>query len=285
LLCAEGITEFPADLICQTIGITRSALYNRKRLSQTEWEKNREEERKAVRKAFEESRGEYGRVRLQRALANKGIKMSQWKIGELMKEEKLVPKKCKKYKATTNSKHKHKVVDNLLKREFEAENPNEKWCGDSTYIWTDEGWLYASGIIDLCDKTCVGLTFSERHTQELMTSALENAVKLWRPSAGLLFHSDRGVQYASGEYKRKLLKYRMIQSMSKSANPYDNAAMESFWSTVKLGCVKGVRFRTRKQAIKVIYEYIFGFYNTHRLHTSIGLIAPLVYRKSLLKAA
>jgi len=285
LLCAEGIKGFPAELVCQTIGIARRSYYNRKRISQTAWEKKREEERKTVREAFEESRREYGRMRLQKLLANKGTQMSQWKIGELMREEKLIPKKCKKYKETTNSKHPYKVAENLLKRKFTAEKPNEKWCGDSTYIRTDEGWLYVAGIIDLCDKTCVGLTFSERHTQELMTGALEDAVRLWRPAAGLLFHSDRGVQYASNGYKRKLEQYQMIQSMSRSGNPYDNAAMESFWSTVKLGCVEGMRFRTRKQAKQAIYEYVFGFYNTHRIHTSIGLVAPIVYRKSLMYAA
>jgi transposase InsO family protein len=285
LLCAEGIKEYPADLVCQTIGVTKSSFYNRKRVSQTEREKRRGEEGEAVRKTFEESRREYGRVRLKKALANKGIHMSEGKIGQLMKEEGLVPKKCRKYKATTNSRHKYQVADNLLKREFQAPAPNKKWCGDSTYIWTEEGWLYAAGNIDLCDRVCVGLAFSERHTQDLMIKALENAAKRWRPAAGLLFHSDRGVQYASNEYKKKLKQFGMIQSMSRSGEPYDNAAMESFWSTVKLGCVEGVRFTTRKQAMKAIFEYVFGFYNTHRLHSANGLTAPLEYRKKLQNTA
>jgi len=175
------------------------------------------------------------------------------------------------------------VAENLLKQDFQAEKPNEKWCGDSTYIATDEGWLYAAGIIDLCDRTCVGLTFSERHTKELMIKALDNAKRSYRPKEGLIFHSDRGTQYASNEYKAKLKKYGMIQSMSRSGKPCDNAPMESFWSTVKLGCIEGERFTTRKAAIKAVFEYVFGFYNNHRYHTSIGLETPKQYRERMLK--
>ena len=254
-------------------------------MPQTKKEQERLVLRKEIREVFEKNKSEYGRERLHKAMTARGHKLSMSKVRDLMKEEGLVPKKCKKYKATTNSKHKNQVADNLLNRDFTAARPNEKWCGDSTYVWTDEGWLYVAGIIDLCDKTCVGLTFSERHTQELMIRVLDDAKRKYRPANGLLFHSDRGAQYASNEYKARLKKYGMTQSMSRSGNPYDNAAMESFWGTVKLGCVEGVRFRTRKAAIMAIFEYVFGFYNTRRLHTSIGLVAPLIYRKSLINAA
>lgn len=238
-----------------------------------------------ARRLFEQNKREYGRVRLHKAMAEAGYLMSEGKVRVLMKAEGLVPKKCKKYKATTNSKHKYQVADNLLKQDFMAELPNQKWCGDSTYIWTEEGWLYAAGIIDLCDRTCVGLSFSERHTQELMLNCLTSAYREYRPKAGLLFHSDRGVQYAANSYKEKLRSYSMIQSMSRSGEPYDNAAMESFWSTVKTGCIFGERFKTKKAAKRAIFEYVFGFYNTHRYHSGIGLEIPIKYRKRLLKTA
>jgi len=218
-------------------------------------------------------------------MREKGHNLSQSKVRELMKEEGLIPKRCRKYKATTNSKHKYQVAENLLNREFTAEQPNRKWCGDSTYIPTDEGWLYVAGIIDLCDKMCVGLSFSDRHTQDLMLRALDTAKQRHRPPEGLLHHSDRGVQYASNDYKARLTEYGMIQSMSRSGNPYDNAPMESFWSTVKLGCVEGKRFRTREEAKRAIFAYVFGFYNTRRYHTSNGLLSPLEYRKNLLSSA
>ena len=276
---------FPVELVCRVIGATRSAYYNRKRQPETEKEKQRNEQKRELRRIFEENRSEYGRERLHKAMNENGYPMSLGKVRALMKEERIVPKKCKKYKATTNSKHAYKAAENILKQNFTAIKPNEKWCGDSTYVWTEEGWLYVAGIIDLCDKSCVGLAFSDRHTQDLMLKALDDAQREYRPKQGLLFHSDRGVQYAANEYKERLKRYGMVQSMSRSGNPYDNAAMESFIGTVKLGCVEGERFRTRKAAIKAIFEYVFGFYNTKRYHTSIGLLAPSEYRKSLLAVA
>lgn len=226
---------------------------------------------------FIENNEEYGRTRMRKAMKEIGFSMSEGKISRLMREANLVPKKSKKYKQTTNSKHTYEVAENILARDFEAEKPNQKWCGDSTYIYTDEGWLYAAGILDLCGKACVGLAFSDRHTQELMLDCFDQACKKYRPKPGCIFHSDRGVQYASNAYKDALRKKGMIQSMSRSGVPYDNAAMESFWSTVKTGCVYGKRFRTKKQAIKEIFQYVFGFYNTRRYHTSNGLETPMEY--------
>ena len=276
--------KYPINLVCQTLGVTRSAYYERINTPLTDKEKEDEALCEIAKDIFTENYEEYGRVRMRKALGEHGHPMSIGKTVRIMKKAKLVPKKSKKYKATTNSKHKYQVAENILNREFDAELPNQKWCGDSTYIWTDEGWLYAAGIIDLCAKDCVGLSFSAKHTQELMIDALKQAFNKYKPAAGLLFHSDRGVQYASNAYKKQLKEYRMIQSMSRSGVPYDNAPMESFWSTVKTGCVLGRRFKTRKEAILTIFEYVFGFYNTHRYHTSIGLETPAEHRKKLTAA-
>ena len=275
---AKGLEQYPIDLVCRTLGIKRSAYYRRKNTPQTLKEQDDNKLCEKVRKLFYENREEYGRLRMRKALKKDGYPMSEGKVRRIMQIEGLVPKKSKKYKATTNSKHKYQVAENLLNHEFQAEKPNQKWCGDSTYIWTDEGWLYVAGIIDLYAKDCVGLSFSERHTQELMIEALRQATEKYKPGKGLLFHSDRGVQYASNAYKEELKQHGMIQSMSRSGNPYDNAPMESFWSTVKTGCVLGRRFRTKQEAILTIFEYVFGFYNTHRYHTSIGLEIPNDYR-------
>ena len=276
--------KYPIELVCQTLGICRSAYYSRKETPQTDKELDDRKLRLEARKLFEANHEEYGRIRMRKALKENGYPMSEGKVRRIMQAEGLVPKKSKKYKATTNSKHNYQVAENILNREFNAEKPNQKWCGDSTYIHTDEGWVYAAGIIDLCAKDCVGLSFSERHTQDLMIEALNQAYKKHKPNAGLLFHSDRGVQYASNAYKRQLKEYKMIQSMSRSGVPYDNAPMESFWSTVKTGCVLGRRFRTKQEAILTIFEYVFGFYNTHRYHTSIGLETPNNYRAKMLAA-
>lgn len=276
--------KYPIELVCRTLGISRSRYYERCNIPQTAKEQEDKKICEEARKLFEEAHEEYGRVRMRKALNENGYPMSEGKVRRIMQLEGLVPKKSKKYKATTNSKHNYQVADNILNREFNAEKPNQKWCGDSTYIQTEEGWLYAAGIIDLCAKDCVGLSFSERHTQELMIEALTQAYKKHKPGEGLLFHSDRGVQYASNAYKKQLKEYKMIQSMSRSGVPYDNAPMESFWSTVKTGCVLGRRFRTKQEAILTIFEYVFGFYNTHRYHTSIGLEVPNDYRAKMLAA-
>lgn len=238
-----------------------------------------------MKEIFIENNEEYGRIRMKKAMKEEGYPMSQGKIGRLMKEANLIPKKSKKYKQTTNSKHNYEVADNILNREFEAAEPNQKWCGDSTYIYTDEGWLYSAGILDLCGRLCIGLSFSDRHTQELMIESFEQACKKYKPKSGCIFHSDRGVQYASNAYKEALKKKGMIQSMSRSGVPYDNAPMESFWSTVKIGCVYGKRFRTKEEAKRTIFQYVFGYYNTRRYHTSNNLETPKEYYENHIKTA
>ena len=280
---AEGLDKYPADLICRTLGISRSAYYNRARTPQTEKEKELAYLRSECTRLFVENNSEYGRKTLCKAMNESGHKVTESKTRELMRMEGLVAKKARKYKQTTNSKHNHAVAKNILNQEFTVAEPNKVWCGDSTFIPTDEGFLYAAALIDLCDKSCVGLSAGDRHTQELMLNALDNAYREHKPAPGLLHHSDRGVQYASNDYKSRLKHYGMVQSMSNSGVPYDNAPMESFWATVKIGCIHGRRFRTKSEAIKAIYEYIYGFYNTRRYHTSIGMEIPNVYRKKLLK--
>lgn len=272
-------------MVCQTLGISRSAYYARQKRPVTPKESRDAALRGKAKAIFQETYEEYGRIRMHRALKDSGEELSLGKTRKLMREANLVPKKARKYKATTNSKHKYQVAENLLNREFDAEQPNQRWCSDSTYIWTDEGWLYACGILDLCGRGCVGMTFSERHTQDLMITALHQACKKYRPEKGLLFHSDRGVQYAATAFKAELAKYGMIQSMSRTGVPYDNAPMESFWSTVKAGCVFGRKFRTRHEAEMAVFQYVFGFYNTRRYHTTNALMTPNEYRKQHEKAA
>lgn len=264
-------------MVCRTLGVKRSTYYKRAKTPQTEKETDDKEKEAKMRAIFAENNAEYGRQRMRKAMREAGYPMSEGKIGRLMQKAKLVARRSKKYKQTTNSKHSYQVAENILAREFEAEEPNKKWCGDSTYIYTDEGWLYSAGIMDLCGRVCIGLSFSERHTQELMLESFEQACKKYRPKPGCIFHSDRGVQYASNAYKDALKEKGMIQSMSRSGVPYDNAPMESFWATVKVGCIYGKRFRTKKEAEKEIFQYVFGYYNTHRYHTANGLETPKEY--------
>lgn len=266
-------------MICRTINISKSTYYLRRKVPITPSEENIKKLGQAAKEIFEINNQEYGRMRLHKALNESGYRIGITKTGRIMRLYKIVPKTIKKYKVTTNSKHNLEIAPNVISRNFNAEIPNKIWCGDTTYISTEEGWLYAAGIIDLCGKTCVGLAFSDRHNKELAANALKEAKNAYRPKDGLVFHSDRGSIYASNDFKALIKEYKMQQSMSKSGDPYDNAPMESFWATVKKGCINGVRFKTRKEAVKTIFNYVKGFYNTRRYHTSNNLMTPIEYRR------
>jgi len=178
------------------------------------------------------------------------------------------------YKATTNSKHSYPTAPNLLKRQFCASKPNEFWAGDITYVPTDEGWLYTSIVKDLCTKKIVGYAFSCRLDASLATNALEMAIRRERPSPGLIFHSDRGIQYASLVHSQLLDQHGIRQSMSRKGDPYDNAVAENFFSCLKCEMVHLQRFPTRNAAQTAIFAYIEAFYNSFRPHSALGWIAP-----------
>ena len=183
-------------------------------------------------------------------------------------------KTVRKYKATTNSKHNLPVAENLLNQNFMADRPNEKWVSDITYIWTDEGWLYLAGVMDLHGRKLVGWAMDSRMKTELVSAALKQAIGRTGASAGLMVHSDRGVQYASRDYQQLLERHGFICRMSRKGNCYDNAPMESFWGKLKMEWLNDYRFKTRDEAKKAVFEYIELFYNRNRLHSTNGYVPP-----------
>jgi transposase InsO family protein len=185
------------------------------------------------------------------------------------------------YKATTNSKHAYPIAPNLLNRQFFASKPNEVWVGDITYIPTDEGWLYTAIVKDLCTKKIVGYAFSCRLDASLATDALEMAIRRERPTPGLIFHSDRGIQYASRAFRLVLDQYTVRQSMSRKGDPYDNAVAENFFSCLKCEMVHLQRFPTRDAAQIAVFAYIEAFYNSLRPHSALGWISPNQFALSL----
>lgn len=191
-----------------------------------------------------------------------------------MKVLNLVPKVKKKFKATTNSKHNLPIDQNHLDRKFYAIRPNIAWVGDITYIATDEGWLYLATVIDLCSRKVKGWAMSERMTADLAISALEMALSGVENPKGLLFHSDRGVQYASSAFKKVIERNGMIQSMSRKACCWDNAVAESFFGTLKQELIYHCRFKKREEAKTAIFEYIEVFYNRFRLHSTLNYQTP-----------
>lgn len=181
-------------------------------------------------------------------------------------------KVSKKFKATTNSNHKLPVAQNILNREFSVDKPNEKMVSDITYLWTDEGWLYIAGIMDLCGQKIVGLSMSERMTKDLVINALKSAYQRAGNPSGVILHSDRGAQYCSNNYQNLIKKYNFICSMSRKGNCWDNAPMESFWGKMKCEWLYRKHFKTHQEARSSVFEYVEIFY-----HESNGYVTPNEY--------
>ena len=202
---------------------------------------------------------------------------SRERVRRLMKQGSIQSVRKRTYKRTTSANHQSPIAPNLLMRNFACDKPNSIWVGDITYIHTGEGWLYLSVVKDLCLKKVVGYAFSTRINTQLVLDALDMAVRRQKPSSGLIFHSDRGVQYASVDYRNALKRHGFTQSMSRKADPYDNAVAENFFSCLKCECVYLHYFATRKDAECEIFRYIEGFYNSLRPHSGIGWMNPLAF--------
>jgi transposase InsO family protein len=201
-----------------------------------------------------------------------------------MREAGLRSKTVRKFKVTTQSKHTLPVADNLLKRYFTASAPNRAWVSDITYIWTREGWLYLCVVLDLFNRQVVGWSLGQRLTAELAVDALMKAVMRRRPPKGLVFHSDRGVQYCSKAFRRLLKRYGMVQSMSRKGDCWDNAVAESFFGTLKQELVYHERYRSRSEARVSMFQYIEGWYNRRRRHSALGYLSPMAFEQDAMVA-
>lgn len=222
------------------------------------------------------SRQTYGSPRVVQELRQRGQRHGRNRIARLMKQEGLCARQKRRYRVqTTDSNHDHPIAPNHLVQAPKATAPNQLWVADITYIESQEGWLYLAAIMDLYSRKIVGWAMSERIDTVLVLKALAMALLHRRPPANLLFHSDRGVQYASGDYRNALGQAGLIASMSRRGNCYDNAAMESFWSTLKLELVYRRCFENRAQARTQIFDYIESFYNRQRTHSALGYRSPV----------
>jgi transposase InsO family protein len=227
---------------------------------------------------FTEVRGAYGWPRMYRELRTRGLRVGKERIRKLMKENGLQARARKKFRATTDSNHSLPVSPNLLKRNFQADAPNKVWTGDITYCWTGEGWLYLAVIIDLFSRQVVGFAMSERMTRRLVIDALRMAWFRRRPSPGLIFHSDRGSQYASGDFQRLLKAFGMRGSMSRKGDCWDNAVTETLFGSLKVEWLAGLHFPTRRAAKDEIMSWL-TFYNHKRQHSTLGYVSPMEFEK------
>ena len=274
-------------IACEVLNLKRSSYYswvNRYAKRQELVAKDRELEQIII-NTFAKSKNTYGAHRMADELQKQALVISHRKIRRKMKELGLKPVGAKKYKATTNSKHKHPVFNNLLERNFDLKQPNKAWVCDITYLWTDEGWYYLAVVIDLFSRQIVGFKLGSRMTKNLVINALSNALKNRNHPTGVIVHSDRGSQYASNEYKRILGSYGLIGSMSRKGDCWDNAVAESFFATLKKEYVYQTKFRTRVQAHLGTFDYIEAWYNNERIHTKLGGLSPKEFEANYVKMA
>lgn len=274
----ENRSRYPLRLMVQILGVSKSGFYD--------WnlrDSARDTEKLKLVRAIEDihrsSRKTYGSPRIWDQLKALGYKVSKSRVERLMKEFGIRAKTKKKFRVTTDSKHNHPVAENILNRNFSPAKANLAWAGDITYIWTGEGWLFLSVILDLFSRQVIGWSMDERMTKELTLSALRMAIAKRKPQKGLIHHSDRGSQYASGTYRDLLKNYGMICSMSRKGNCWDNAVTESFFHSLKIELVYFEKFETRQEAKAKIFEWIEVFYNKQRIHSALGYKSPEQFEK------
>jgi len=223
-----------------------------------------------------QSRQTYGSPRIVEALRKQGARHGRNRIARLMREAGLCGRQKGRYRVqTTDSNHDQPIAPNLMAQAPAAAAPNQIWVGDITYVETQEGWLYLAAVLDRYSRKIVGWAMSERIDTALVLKAFDMALLHRQPTATLLFHSDRGVQYASADYRRALTQAGLLASMSRKGNCYDNATMESFWSTLKLELIYRRKFATRSEARSQIFEYIESFYNRQRAHSALDYRSPV----------
>jgi len=271
----EHRDEFRVAHMCRQLNVSRTGY--------CQWRKREPSERSIANAALDaqvavihqENQCSYGRPRIVRGLRVRGLQVSHERVRNSLIRQGLRAVYKKPYRVTTDSNHQKPIAANILDRRFAGWRINQAWVGDITYVETDEGWLYLACVMDLASRRIVGWSMSDRIQTDLVNQALKSAYGLRKPQAGLIMHTDRGSQYASDNHRKLIKDYQMIQSMSRRANCWDNAPMESFFKTLKVEHLHQRRYESRAEAKLDIVDWIEGFYNRKRLHSSIGYSTPL----------
>jgi transposase InsO family protein len=271
--------EFSVVWMCQVLDVSLSGYYAW--LRRPESRRSRDDRRLLIeiRAIHRQSRRTYGSPRIYRELRERKLRCGRHRVARLMRQDGLEGTYRRKFRVTTNSEHKWPVAPNRLERRFEVATPDTVWAGDITYIRTREGWLYLAVLLDLYSRRIVGWAMSSRLTRRLPQAALQMAIGRRRPGAAVLHHSDRGSQYASKDYRDALSEAGFEVSMSHRGDCYDNAPVESFFATLKKELVAGEVFYSRSQAHREIVDYIEGFYNCWRRHSSLGYLSPVAFEE------
>jgi putative transposase len=275
--------RFDINVMARVLGVTSQGYRAWKRRGPSARKREDAVLRQEIKVIHDKSKRTYGAPRVKASLQKQGKRVSRARTNRLMREADCQTRYKRKYVTTTNSKHSSQIVENRLNREFHAEKPNQKWVSDITYLPTTEGWLYLAVVLDLFSRKIIGWAFASSLETQLVLDALWMARVNRKPdvTSGLLHHSDRGSQYASVEYRKALSALKATCSMSRKGNCWDNAVMESFFSTLKLELdldkVIGDRVHTRS----TVFSWIEGWYNRERLHSSLGYVSPVVFEERL----
>ena len=265
--------------MCELLDVSRSAYYDWLKAPTPLNSCKNQELMEKIKVIFMQGRGNYGTRRIKHVLSNQGEQISRRRVGRLLKQLNLCCKTKRKFKATTHSNHNLPVALNVLNREFSAQKANQCYVGDITYIATNEGWLYLAVVIDLYSRKVVGWAMDDNMKTKLVNDALLMAIWQRKPPTGLIWHTDRGSQYASDSHRFILQQHRIVQSMSRKGNCWDNAVSESFFHTLKTELIFQKRFETRQEAKTAIFEYIEVFYNKTRIHSANNYLSPTDFEK------
>lgn len=264
----------PVTMLCKVAGISSSRYYQLSKKTMGVRAVEDAELQREIQEIYEEGRGNYGSPRVHDELGKRGFNLSRKRVIRLMNRLGLKAKTAKKFKVTTDSRHTLPIAPNLLERDFCPAGPNQAWVSDITYLRTRTGWLYLAVVIDLYSRRVVGWALRPRMKASLVCDAFDMAVRSRKPTLGLIFHSDRGSQYASEKLRRRLARASAHASMSRKGDCWDNAVAESFFATLKKELVRGAILVDSQSTHSAVFEYIEVFYNRKRKHTFLGGISP-----------
>ena len=276
--------QYPVAILCRVLEVSRSGFYGWLHRPESPASRANRLLSQQIAEIHRDSRGTYGSPRVYRELKRRGKAAGRHRVARLMRRDGLQAKTKRRFKATTDSRHSYPVAPELLHRDFSPAGLNRVWASDITYVWSTEGWLYLAVVMDLYSRRIIGWSMAERLTTPLVSDAARMALQWRRPPRGVLHHSDRGSQYASDDYQELLTKNGMLCSMSRKGNCWDNAPVESFFSTLKREWVFHQRYHTRDEARQSIFDYIERFYNRQRIHSSLGYRTPLEFEQRQLAA-
>ena len=271
--------SYPVTVLCRVLKVRRSGFYAWQGREAPERARKDKQLAVEIRAVYQEYKGRYGSPRVWRAFRERGTRICRHRIARLMREQQLRARRHRRFVRTTDSNHTLPTPPNVLARAFKVSAPNRAWAGDVTYIPTREGWLYLAVLLDLYSRRVIGWGMSEHNDESLTLSALQMALAQRQPGRGLVHHSDRGTTYASGTYQDVLARHGVVCSMSRKGNCWDNAVVESFFSSLKFECGDGEPFTSRDSARRQVIEYVLSFYNPTRLHSYLGYRSPMEFER------